>query len=390
VRLALFNEEDGSTCLRTLREAGAKVISVRRLNPPNPPLATPMTLPPHHRPSILLRPISEVEPLYSGHSDVEEDAKQRRTSSDFVTQVKMRIDGGKQKVLRRKSTGESDFVARKGNPSSTINHVSPSASIKDKSTWYFNPVTESKDSDSSRGLSTAESAKIKRQKQKSNLSLTSDAGSRISNSSGMSESETSTEEEEGDLKAENADQYSEGEKSDDRPDGLIRDLACRLKFGKSEEVTEEGMQDTCQYVPNRKTNEKLEKFKFLLVNLEDNEEVLDPGEFGVSGDYVGCHFEDYPVIDSSNPTTPSTKSRRKRSNSRNKEWIRRSFEELDLESVSTEHDSRKRNIIGLDLSPSMTSAQSMDDMNSPAIMRSVKIVDGRLDLGEEEIEGTVV
>ena len=25
VRLALFNEEDGSTCLRTLREAGAKV-----------------------------------------------------------------------------------------------------------------------------------------------------------------------------------------------------------------------------------------------------------------------------------------------------------------------------------------------------------------------------
>ena len=78
----------------------SQVISVRRLNPPNPPLATPMTLPPHHRPSILLRPISEVEPLYSGHSDVEEDAKQRRTSSDFVTQVKMRIDGGKQKVLR--------------------------------------------------------------------------------------------------------------------------------------------------------------------------------------------------------------------------------------------------------------------------------------------------
>ena len=68
--------------------------------------------------------------------------------------------------FRRKSTGESDFLARGANPSSTINHVSPSASIKDKSTWYFNPVADFKESDSSRGLSTTESAKLKRQKQK--------------------------------------------------------------------------------------------------------------------------------------------------------------------------------------------------------------------------------
>ena len=28
MRLALFNEEDGSTCLKTLREAGAKVCNI--------------------------------------------------------------------------------------------------------------------------------------------------------------------------------------------------------------------------------------------------------------------------------------------------------------------------------------------------------------------------
>ena len=206
----------------------------------------------------------------------------------------------------------------------------------------------------------------------------------------MSESETSTEEEEGEAEDANAVEETEDEKDDDRPDGVIRDLASRLKFGKSEEVTEEGMEDTLRYVPNRKTNEKLEKFKFLLVNLEDDEEVLDPGEFGVSGDYVDCHFDDYPDEDCGNATSPSLKSRSPRSSSRNKEWIRRSFEELNLESVSTEHSNRKRNSLGLDISPTLTTAKSMDNMNSPVIMRSVKIVGGRLDLGEEDIEGTMV
>ena len=71
-------------------------------------------------------------------------------------------------VFRRKSTGgETDLVAEMGSHSATINPTptSPSISIKDKSIWYFKPGTNSKESDSSRGLSTAESAKIKRQKQ---------------------------------------------------------------------------------------------------------------------------------------------------------------------------------------------------------------------------------
>ena len=301
-----------------------------------------------------------------------------------------------------------------GSPSTSINPMptSPSISMKDNSMWYFNPASDSKESDSSRGLSTAESAKMKNHKHQvtlislrshsevgplfnlfifqSNQSLASDEISRSSNSSGMSESETSTEEEEGEVEDATAVEEAEDEKDDDdRPDGLIRDLASRLKFGKSEEVTEEGMEETLGYVPNRKTNEKLEKFKFLLVNLEDDAEVLDPGDFGVSGDYVGCHFNDYPDEDSDNATSPSLKSRSRRSNSRNKEWIRMSFEELNLESVSTEHSSRKRNREGLDVSPTLTTAKSMDNMNSPVIMRSVKIVGGHLDLGED-IEGTIV
>jgi len=390
VRVALFSEEDGATCLKTLQDAGAKVITLAKLAPPITP--TTRTLPSHHRPSVLLGPISEIEPLNSVQSE-EEDRKQRRTSSDFVTIVKMRLDGGRRKVLRRKSTGgESDLVGRMGSPSTSINPMptSPSISMKDNSMWYFNPASDSKESDSSRGLSTAESAKMKNHKHQSNQSLASDEISRSSNSSGMSESETSTEEEEGEVEDATAVEEAEDEKDDDdRPDGLIRDLASRLKFGKSEEVTEEGMEETLGYVPNRKTNEKLEKFKFLLVNLEDDAEVLDPGDFGVSGDYVGCHFNDYPDEDSGNATSPSLKSRSRRSNSRNKEWIRMSFEELNLESVSTEHSSRKRNREGLDVSPTLTTAKSMDNMNSPVIMRSVKIVGGHLDLGED-IEGTIV
>ena len=67
----------------------------------------------------------------------------------------------------RKSTGGvSDLVAEMGSQSATINPMptSPSISMKDNSIWYFNPATDSKESDSSRGLSTAESAKIKKQK----------------------------------------------------------------------------------------------------------------------------------------------------------------------------------------------------------------------------------
>ena len=43
------------------------------------------------------------------------------------------------------------------------------------------------------------------------------------------------------------------------------------------------------------TNDKLEKYKFLLVNIEQDEDILDPGTFGLMEDsYLGFEFNDYP------------------------------------------------------------------------------------------------
>ena len=194
----------------------------------------------------------------------------------------------------------------------------------------------------------------------------------------MSESDTSTEEQEEETTV----------ADDDRPDGLIRDLASRLKFGKSEEVVEEELDEGPRYVQNRKTNEKLEKFKFLLVNLEEDEEVLDPGEFGVMGDYTACHFEDYPYGVSGNATSLSlmSRARRPRFNLEKKE-LTKSFEELNIESSSWEHSNRSE---GLAVRPSATTEKSMDNVLSSRVnMRCIKIVDGCLDL-DQDIEGTIV
>ena len=166
----------------------------------------------------------------------------------------------------------------------------------------------------------------------------------------MSESDTSAEEQEQPTIID-----------EDRPDGLIRDLASRLKFGKSEEGVEEGLDEGPRYVHNRKTNEKLEKFKFLLVNLEEDEEMLDPGEFGVIGDYTACHFEDYPYGVAGNATSLSPMSRRPRFNLRKKE-LTRSFDELNIESSSAEHSNRDE---GLSVRSTATTAKSVDNMLSP-------------------------
>lgn len=267
---------------------------------------------------------------------------------------------------------ESDLVVRMGN-STTIAQIPTSSSIfvKDKNTWCFDAANDSKETDS-----IAEIAKLKKLKSQRNQSHVSDE---INHStSGMSESDTSTEEQEEEEQPTVVD--------DDRPDGLIRDLASRLKFGKSEEVVEEGMDEGPRYVQNRKTNEKLEKFKFLLVNLEEDEEVLDPGEFGVMGDYTACHFEDYPYRVASNATSLSLMSRRPRFNLRKKE-LTRSFEELNIESSSAEHSNLSE---GLGLRPTATTVKSMDNVLSSRVnMRCIKIVDGCLDL-DQDIEGTIV
>ena len=47
--------------------------------------------------------------------------------------------------------------------------------------------------------------------------------------------------------------------------------------------------------PRAPTNDKLEKYKFLLINIEQDEDILDPGTFGLMEDsYLGFEFNDYP------------------------------------------------------------------------------------------------
>ena len=47
--------------------------------------------------------------------------------------------------------------------------------------------------------------------------------------------------------------------------------------------------------PRAPTNDKLEKYKFLLINIEQDDDILDPGTFGLMEDsYLGFDFNDYP------------------------------------------------------------------------------------------------
>jgi hypothetical protein len=150
-----------------------QIVKRGSLPPPtrlSPPTKT-RTLPSHSRPSSLLRPISEVEPLRPIESSSQ--SQQRRASSDFVTAVKMRLDSGRRKVFRRKSTGEADLVVQAASTATaSMASRSPSSiSMKEGgngSAWYFQEraATAAKvgGDESSRGLSTAASTKIKKQK----------------------------------------------------------------------------------------------------------------------------------------------------------------------------------------------------------------------------------
>jgi len=53
--------------------------------------------------------------------------------------------------------------------------------------------------------------------------------------------------------------------------------------------------------PRAPTNEKLEKYKFMLINIEPDADILDPGTFALmhdsqdSSSYLGFEFNDYPA-----------------------------------------------------------------------------------------------
>jgi hypothetical protein len=190
---------------------------------------------------------------------------------------------------------------------------------------------------------------------------------------------------------------------EDLTDGVMRSLADRLRFSRNEDDFE--LEVASDYEAAKKTtttNEKLEKFKFLLVNIEEDADMLDTGEFGVTGDYVSCALDDYPdeVLFPGQDYQGQDYQDSHEETRRQQQWIRRSFEELDLESVSTEHDNRRRNSLVATPSSAAYVSRSMENVSSSAAegglrsptspTRSIRMVAGRLDFGEDGEQGTMV
>ena len=78
------------------------------------------------------------------------------------------------------------------------------------------------------------------------------------------------------------DSSSSGEDVEDSRFGLFR--SSKRKFA-----------GNTDFRPRAPTNEKLEKYKFMLVNIEQDADIVDPGVFALMDDsYMGFSFTDYP------------------------------------------------------------------------------------------------
>lgn len=94
---------------------------------------------------------------------------------------------------------------------------------------------------------------------------------------------------------------------------------------------------------------KMEKYEFLLVNIEGDRDILDPSHFGVAGEMVQCNFDDYPEDTFSLQDEVDYLSE-----SPMPQWIRRSFEDLDLEFASTTHERKNSHKRGVQKSQAPT------------------------------------
>lgn len=98
------------------------------------------------------------------------------------------------------------------------------------------------------------------------------------------------------------------------------------------------------------TNEKLEKYKFMLINIEPDADILDPGTFALVDDeeedsYLGFEFNDYPseVLYSSyqhhpipGPHPSGAAAALSAESKPNTQWLRRSFEQLSADAKGLE------------------------------------------------------
>ena len=94
--------------------------------------------------------------------------------------------------------------------------------------------------------------------------------------------------------------------SDHHVDGLMNKLfhstpTLSKNSKKSSELQQQDYENnTSNFIRGRApTNEKLEKYKFMLINIEPDADILDPGTFALVDDeeedsYLGFEFNDYP------------------------------------------------------------------------------------------------
>ena len=95
--------------------------------------------------------------------------------------------------------------------------------------------------------------------------------------------------------------------------------------------------DTESVVENSETDAtKLDKFLFLLSQVDSDEEDLDPGKFGLYLDpgVIRLEFDDYPDNVIQQEDSPDCLQPRR--DSLGRDWIRRSCEELELDMGKTE------------------------------------------------------
>lgn len=70
-----------------------------------------------------------------------------------------------------------------------------------------------------------------------------------------------------------------------------------LEATEHQDLNDSGNKVFTNYIrPRAPTNEKLEKYKFMLINIEPDAEIVDPGTFALMQDsYLGFDFNDYPA-----------------------------------------------------------------------------------------------
>ena len=365
-RIAVFSEEDGQICLNTFRRHGVQVI-VRRTLPPT------VTCSSSGGKYVPLRPISEgallsFDPPKSGigpsvkeeaiemrHPPLERRSVIRRKSTGSTSDLRKTHSLNHESFLRqrRETAGEGDSRdhAQKYNLLPRSSSLSVKQNNRSSAVWYYNSGSV----EESRGLNTG-STVISKKKQHSDQSLNSDEiSSRSSAGSGSNSNHSSV------VSSDSEEVFEDH----DAPDGFVSERLLGKK-GTSPSSAASSEQDIDswdrrqqrrrkQHLEDGGSNENLERWKFMLTNIEEDESILDPGTFGVSGDFAQVDdFDDYPVevLDNNNlayeaceaernviihPTSPGVPGSPMEFQAQRSSWIRRSFDNLNMEVSQTEH-----------------------------------------------------